>query len=213
MFLVSSCSCFCPIHWSQVFSREWRCSWSSADRRCSNYIWVINNFIAYKCAYYIRDLTVYANEGKSIISCRPSSKHLHRSVPLYRRLQSTLWYRGGVYQGQNNSLVSTLQWCPNCQEKKLYQLYFILFRWIFTIHKVMYTRKSRTWMLMMPRSLTTWRCNKVPGHQLAWSWPTFRGIPVSAWEVLMRPQLCLVGTVTPHTNDRGHTYNIHYIGS
>ena len=27
--------------------REWRCSWSSADRRCSNYIWVIKNFIAY----------------------------------------------------------------------------------------------------------------------------------------------------------------------
>ena len=24
-------------------SWEWRCSWSSADRRCSNYIWVINN--------------------------------------------------------------------------------------------------------------------------------------------------------------------------
>ena len=24
----------------------WRCSWNSADRRCSNYIWVINNFIA-----------------------------------------------------------------------------------------------------------------------------------------------------------------------
>ena len=30
-----------------VLSREWRCSWSSADRRCSNYICVINNFIAY----------------------------------------------------------------------------------------------------------------------------------------------------------------------
>ena len=29
-----------------VTSREWRCSWSSADRRCSNYIWVIDNFIA-----------------------------------------------------------------------------------------------------------------------------------------------------------------------
>ena len=27
--------------------REWRCSWSSADRRCSNYIWVIDNSIAY----------------------------------------------------------------------------------------------------------------------------------------------------------------------
>ena len=34
--------------------REWRCSWSSADRRCSNYIWVINNFIAYQGASYIR---------------------------------------------------------------------------------------------------------------------------------------------------------------
>ena len=47
MFLVSSCSCFRSIHWSQVLSWEWRCSWSSADTRCSNYIWVINNFIAY----------------------------------------------------------------------------------------------------------------------------------------------------------------------
>ena len=30
---------------SQILSREWRCSWSSADRRCSNHIWVIDNFI------------------------------------------------------------------------------------------------------------------------------------------------------------------------
>ena len=47
MFLVSSCSCLCPIHWSQMLSWEWRCSWSSADRWCSNYNWMINNFIAY----------------------------------------------------------------------------------------------------------------------------------------------------------------------
>ena len=26
------------IQWSHVLSREWRCSWSSTDRRCSNYI-------------------------------------------------------------------------------------------------------------------------------------------------------------------------------
>ena len=45
-----------PIHWSQVFSREWRCSWSSADRRCSNYIWVINIFIDYWGAAYNRCL-------------------------------------------------------------------------------------------------------------------------------------------------------------
>ena len=29
------------------FHNEWRCSWSSADRRCSNYIWVINSLIDY----------------------------------------------------------------------------------------------------------------------------------------------------------------------
>ena len=46
-----------PDHWSQVLSREWRCSWSSADR-LSNSIWVINNFNAYWSATYIRGLTV-----------------------------------------------------------------------------------------------------------------------------------------------------------
>ena len=57
MIPLSSWSCLCPIHWSQVLSRGWRCSWSSADRRCSNYIWVINNFIAWVVTY-IRGLTV-----------------------------------------------------------------------------------------------------------------------------------------------------------
>ena len=59
MILVSSCSCLCPIHWSQVWSREWRCSWSSADRRCSNYIWVKSTILLpTKSASYIRGLTV-----------------------------------------------------------------------------------------------------------------------------------------------------------
>ena len=58
MFLVSSCTCLLPIQWNRVFSREWRCSGSSADRRCSNYVWVIDNFIASEGASYIRDLTV-----------------------------------------------------------------------------------------------------------------------------------------------------------
>ena len=34
------------------------CSWSSADRRCSNYIWVIDSFIAYLGSSYIRGFTV-----------------------------------------------------------------------------------------------------------------------------------------------------------
>ena len=48
MFLVSSCSCLCPIHWSQVLSWKWRCSWSGADRWCSNYIWVIKIWLPTK---------------------------------------------------------------------------------------------------------------------------------------------------------------------
>ena len=56
MFLVSACSCLCAMHWSQVLSGEWRCNWSSADRRCFNYIWVINIFINLLKCTYIRDL-------------------------------------------------------------------------------------------------------------------------------------------------------------
>ena len=58
MFFISFCSGLCAIYWSQVLSREWRCSWCSADRRCSNYIWVIDNFIAKWGAPYIRGFTV-----------------------------------------------------------------------------------------------------------------------------------------------------------
>ena len=60
MIIVSSCGCLHPIHWSQVLSREWRCNEGSADRRCSKYIWVINNFIANKGVAYIRCLAVCA---------------------------------------------------------------------------------------------------------------------------------------------------------
>ena len=56
MFLDSACRCLRTIYWSQVFSEEWRYSWSSADRQCSSYIWVINSFIAYTSASYIRHL-------------------------------------------------------------------------------------------------------------------------------------------------------------
>ena len=58
MILVSSCRYLCPIHWSQVLGREWRCSWSNTDRRCSIYIWMIDKFVAYGGANYIRGLTV-----------------------------------------------------------------------------------------------------------------------------------------------------------
>ena len=46
------------IHWSRVLNREWKGSWSSTEMRCFCYIWVINNFIVYYGATYIRGLTV-----------------------------------------------------------------------------------------------------------------------------------------------------------
>ena len=48
-------------------SQEWRSRWSSADT-CSNYIWVINNFIAYWGATYIRGLTVRLNHWSQMSS-------------------------------------------------------------------------------------------------------------------------------------------------
>ena len=56
--LISSCSIICPIQWSQMLSWEWRCSWSSANRRCSNYIWVISTFIPCKGASFIRGVRI-----------------------------------------------------------------------------------------------------------------------------------------------------------
>ena len=58
MFLVLSCSCFCAVYWSQLLSREWRCSRSSTNRQCPNYIWMINKFIAYKGTSNIRGFRV-----------------------------------------------------------------------------------------------------------------------------------------------------------
>ena len=54
-----------------MLSREWRCSWSSADRGCSNYFWVNSNFIAYWSASYIRDLTAYAGCVSLVLFMQP----------------------------------------------------------------------------------------------------------------------------------------------
>ena len=43
----------------EVWNWEWICSFNNADRRCSNYTWVINKLISYLCVVYIRGLMVY----------------------------------------------------------------------------------------------------------------------------------------------------------
>ena len=44
---LSFCCCFCSIQSGRLWSRKRTCSYSSANRRCSNYIWVIYNYFAY----------------------------------------------------------------------------------------------------------------------------------------------------------------------
>ena len=56
MFLVSSWSCLCPVHWSQVLCREWRCISSSAAVPITSEWWKIS--LATN-VYYVRGLTVY----------------------------------------------------------------------------------------------------------------------------------------------------------
>ena len=84
MFPILSCNCLCLIHWSEVLSQEWICSGSSADRQCSNYIWVINNFIDYYVVAYIRGLTV--NQPNHIL--QPSVSHKNALVV---RLNMVSW--------------------------------------------------------------------------------------------------------------------------
>ena len=75
--VVSSCSCLWPIHWSHVLSWKWICSWSNVDRRCSNCIWMINNFIAISGAPYIKGLTV------SGLSCKQTLPVIFPTTPIH----------------------------------------------------------------------------------------------------------------------------------
>ena len=79
---------------SQVLSQEWRCSWSRANRWCSNYNWVVNNFIAYLGAAYITDLKVFVNFTGGTIS--DFTKAFHRSPESHSYLagvtMAKLWW-------------------------------------------------------------------------------------------------------------------------
>ena len=99
MLRVSSCSCLSPFHWSQVLSREWKGSWSSADRWCANYIWVIKNVIVYKNGSYIRGFTVACsimcsskyNYLRSIVVCLTMKSHIGAKLLLYLYLNFVCW--------------------------------------------------------------------------------------------------------------------------
>ena len=66
---------------SQMWSREWRCSWSSAARRCSNYIWVIDNVIAYWGALISEVLRLFSSFCDSICTLKNKTRKA-RLIPL-----------------------------------------------------------------------------------------------------------------------------------
>ena len=65
MFLILSCSCLCPTHWSQVLCKKW--CWSSGNMQCSNFICVTSKFVAQGVTYN-RDLTVPMTRGEGYYS-------------------------------------------------------------------------------------------------------------------------------------------------
>ena len=103
MFFVPSCSCLCPIHWSQVLSREWRCSWSSADRRNSNQICVIKNVIAYLGAIYITGLTVYPPPPRRNRCVFVATWFYHDDVPKWKHVPRYWPFVWGIHRSPVSS--------------------------------------------------------------------------------------------------------------
>ena len=97
---------------SATLSREWRCSWSSTDRRCSNYISVINNFIAIKVHLILEvwgfiqhdyvvagTLSTLSNLGRGAPSMRcgsPQNRPIMRRFVLFLLFAWTCWTAAAV---------------------------------------------------------------------------------------------------------------------
>ena len=111
MFLFLSCNHLWPIYWSHVLSWEWRWSWSSADRRCSNYIGVINNLVVYKGAPYIRDFTVswfaVITDDKLTLFC-----HVNHWETLNEKHNFSFWLTALISDSITDSNQNT-KWFPH----------------------------------------------------------------------------------------------------
>ena len=97
-----SYSCLCAIYWSPVLSQWWRSSWSSTDRQCSNYIWVITNLMRTKVRviitvaptkqngmagdYYMNDI------GKRWLPCQQASPGSF-FITVNRKCDNTMSYK------------------------------------------------------------------------------------------------------------------------
>ena len=137
MSLASSCSFICPSYWCQVLSREWRCCWSSADRRCSNYIWVIDKSIAHQGASYIRDLMVYFNflsvpdtENKQKVEIFPNNflKWIRQWLIYLTLFISYLLMPGSLHPQGLHSISHKMSYCQILQSLEATTYGFIVIR-------------------------------------------------------------------------------------
>ena len=106
MFLGWSCSYLWPIHWSQMLSRKWRRSCSSADRQCSNrqcsnYIWVIRILmptkmrLIFKIWWYVKTSFSMAEKISPVISAlhiKGSGTHLKTDKKDYLDVTWASWH-------------------------------------------------------------------------------------------------------------------------
>ena len=154
MFLVLSCSCLCPIHRSQVLSWEWRCIWSSTDRRCSNYIWVINNFIAYKGVTDIRGLTVFLVYIILDMILFPQTIWPHKVYPfLY-----LMWLKNSNTSKTNKQITPDFMLLYGMP---LLHTVPVIPQSITTLHCIQYRNDERTYKLDFEHPLTHWGRDKM----------------------------------------------------
>ena len=170
MIVVSSCSCLWPIHWSQVLSWEWRCSWSS-----SSYIWVINNFIANSGVPYIRGLMVIFELSNFSISSYDHALHLNSYAYAYAHIY--LWNEAiwSQYVFIWFCIASALV-CI-CTYRSLYWNNFSIFLYDYALHQLMYAHAYThfgmilvswlwKWMCVSSSCLVIWNHFSVPLHNL-----------------------------------------------
>ena len=91
-----------------MISGEWVCSLSSADRRCANHIWVINNLIAHWNASYIKDLTVIVHSNEGTMEKDKCNYLVHSIVLCYNKgisiMTHKIWSCKASFRWQNKDI-------------------------------------------------------------------------------------------------------------
>ena len=72
-----------------MLSRGWRCSWSSANRWCSNYIWVINNSVAFQGSL-ISEVWRYTRGKKHLYTGKDMTEKMHMRMTVWHNMCMSL---------------------------------------------------------------------------------------------------------------------------